>query len=131
MSFASRLLALCMALALLLACNNQDQPQPQVEVIDLVLGTGDTATFADTVDVLYRGTLFTTGAEYVSNYGTGPSTTVLGAGFLGFTFEEAIEGMREGGQRQITVPYGLSFDTPAAPPTQDVVIYYVQLTDVR
>jgi FKBP-type peptidyl-prolyl cis-trans isomerase len=88
---------------------------PKVQIEDLKVGTGDEAKAGDNVVVHYTGWL-TDGTKFDSSLDRKqPLTFRLGTGQV-IRGWEAIEGMRVGGKRKLTIPPELGYGQQGAPP---------------
>ena len=100
---------------------------------DIVVGTGATAVAGRTVKVHYTGWL-TTGEKFDSSRDRGePFSFPLGTGQVIKGWDEGVEGMKVGGQRQLRIPpslgYGASGAGGAIPPNA-TLIFDVELLEV-
>jgi peptidylprolyl isomerase len=114
-----------------------DGPPPEeLEIEDLEEGEGAEAQEGDALQVDYVGVLYDTGEEFDNSYDPGktPLPVTLGEGGVVPGFEQGLEGMKEGGQRQIIIPpdlgYGPQGNPPAIPP-DSTLIFVVELVSVN
>ncbi len=112
-----------------------------VQVRDVVRGTGDAADRGRRLVVHYSGWLYDSaaperrGRPFDSSRTAGrPFDFVLGGGQVIPGWERGIEGMKEGGTRELTIParlaYGAEGSAPVIPPDATLV-FEVELVDVR
>jgi FKBP-type peptidyl-prolyl cis-trans isomerase len=118
----NRLLAV-VGLAALMACGGGGSTATpsgptSLEIEDITVGTGATASVGDTVTVNYVGS-FLDGRVF--DPGTAPITFRIGAAQVISGFEQGMVGMRIGGKRRLTIPsalaYGPSGNGPIPPNT--------------
>jgi peptidylprolyl isomerase len=83
---------------------------------DIVEGDGKAAAAGDTVTVQYVGVDFATGDEFDSSWETEPIEFELGAGNVIPGWDQGLEGMKEGGRRQLTIPPELAYGAAGSPP---------------
>jgi peptidylprolyl isomerase len=108
----------------------------ELEVTDLVTGTGAEAKEGDVVTVHYVVLRQKDGKEVYSSWGAKPLSFELGGGGGTVTagWEQGIEGMREGGRRQLLAPAGLSYGKAGAPPTigpNEALVSVIDLLEVK
>lgn len=105
----------------------------QLEILDIVEGTGPEATAGTLVDVDYVGVLACNGREFDASYNVGQSFPfALGNGQVIPGWDQGVEGMRVGGQRQLTIPSNLAYGDAGSgpiPPNADLV-FVVELHSV-
>lgn len=75
---------------------------------DIVVGTGPVVVTGQMVSIIYTGWL-SNGTKFDSNVGGTPLTFQLGAGQVIEGFDDALAGVRVGGQRQLIIPPNLGF----------------------
>jgi len=81
----------------------------KLQIEDVVVGTGAEAKAGDTVRMHYRGTLMN-GKEFDKNEEKDkPFEFVLGKGNVIKGWDEGVPGMKVGGKRKLTIPYGLAY----------------------
>lgn len=110
-----------------------DGPVTDLIIEDIIEGTGPTATTGSLVDVNYVGVLACNGREFDASYNIGQTFNFpLGAGQVITGWDVGVEGMRVGGQRQLTIPaveaYG-ERNSGAIPANADLV-FVVDLVSV-
>ena len=92
-------------------------PPAELEIEDLEEGEGAEAAAGDALAVEYVGVLYDTGEEFDASYNRGvPFDFVLGQGGVIPGWDEGIEGMKVGGQRQLTIPPDLAYGPQGQPP---------------
>ncbi len=101
---------------------------------DIVVGKGAPAVKGKRVRVHYTGWL-TDGKKFDSSHDSGhPFIFVLGAGHVIPGWDEGVQGMREGGKRQLRVPPELGYGEQGAPPDippNATLIFDVELLNVE
>jgi FKBP-type peptidyl-prolyl cis-trans isomerase len=101
---------------------------------EVTLGTGDVATAGNRVKVHYTGRL-EDGTQFDSSVERGePFEFTLGSGSVIKGWEEGIAGMREGGQRILTIPPDLGYGEAGRPPAipgNATLIFEVELVEVN
>jgi peptidylprolyl isomerase len=105
-----------------------------LEATDLVVGTGAEATPGNEVTVHYVIVLNKNGKEVGSSWGSKPYSFELGSGRVTAGWEQGIEGMKEGGRRELVAPaelaYGKAGSKPAIGPNEDL-LYVIDLVKVK
>lgn len=92
-------------------------PPEELVVEDLEEGDGAAAKPGDSLTVQYVGVDYETGEEFDSSYGTGqPFVLDLGSGSVIEGWDQGLEGMKEGGRRQLIVPPDLAYGAEGSPP---------------
>lgn len=86
-----------------------------LEYEDVECGDGEEVARGDVITVHYTGTL-EDGTEFDSSRGGDPATFALEAGSLIEGWVEGIPGMKEGGQRKLTIPPELGYGEAGYPP---------------
>lgn len=109
-------------------------PPKQLEETDLIEGTGAEAKAGDEVTVQYVGVNYKNGKEFDSSWSRNePFPLTLGAGLVIPGWEQGIEGMKVGGQRELIIPpelaYGEEGRPPAIPPNETLV-FVIDLLEV-
>jgi FKBP-type peptidyl-prolyl cis-trans isomerase len=101
---------------------------------DVLVGTGDLAAPGNRVKVHYTGRL-EDGTQFDSSIDRGqPFEFTLGGGGVIQGWEEGIAGMREGGQRILTIPPDLGYGEDGRPPVipgNATLIFEVELVEVN
>lgn len=105
-----------------------------LEQTDLVVGTGAEATPGSEVTVHYIIVLNKNGKEVESSWGGEPYSFELGSGQVTAGWEQGIEGMKEGGRRELIAPSGLAYgkagSKPGIGPNEDL-LYVIDLVKVK
>jgi len=135
-----RLAVVAAALALAAAgCgNNTTSPSgvTQLQIVDIVVGTGTTASTGQLISVDYTGWLYDTsktdfkGAQFDTSTGRGPFVFVLGAGQVIPGWDQGLVGMKVGGKRSLIIPPSLGYGTqgvPGAIPPNATLLFEVTL----
>ncbi|HEX2359567.1 MAG TPA: FKBP-type peptidyl-prolyl cis-trans isomerase [Solirubrobacterales bacterium] len=112
----------------------QGPPPNRLEIEDIEVGGGAEAQTGDRLSVQYVGVLYDTGQEFDSSWDSGqPLQLQLGAGSVIPGWDQGLEGMREGGRRQLVIPpdlaYGAAGQPPDIPPNATLV-FVVDLVSV-
>lgn len=110
-------------------------PPKQLETVDVKTGSGKTAKAGDEVSVYYVGVLYENGEQFDGNWGSGePFTFPLGAGAVIKGWDQGVEGMKVGGERELIIPpdlaYGKQGVYPTIPPDATLV-FLVKLLKVK
>ncbi len=110
-------------------------PPKQLEVKDLVEGSGEEANSGNEVTVDYVGIDYKSGKEFDSSWSRNePFTFTLGAGEVIPGWDQGVEGMKEGGRRELIIPpelaYGSAGSPPAIPP-DETLIFVIDLREVN
>lgn len=104
-----------------------------LEKTDLVVGTGAEATPGTEVTVHYIVVLNKNGKEVESSWGGEPYSFELGSGQVAAGWERGIEGMKEGGRRELVAPSELAFGKAGVKgligPDEDL-LYVIDLVEV-
>lgn len=105
-----------------------------LEETDLVVGTGAEATPGTEVTVHYVMVLNKNGKEIESSWGGKPYSFELGSGQVTAGWEQGIEGMKEGGRRELIAPsklaYGKAGSQSGIAPNEDL-LYVIDLLKVK
>lgn len=107
--------------------------------VDLLVGTGATATSSSTVTVKYTGWLYDPtktddmGLQFDSTVGKLPLTVTLGAGSVIAGWDQGIPGMRAGGKRRLIIPPSLGYGSSrfASIPPNSTLVFDVELVSVQ
>jgi len=92
-------------------------PPSELVVEDLEEGDGDEAKSGDQISVHYVGVDYETSEEFDSSYERGePFQLQLGAGQVIPGWDQGLEGMKEGGRRQLVIPPDLAYGKQGQPP---------------
>lgn len=85
--------------------------------VDLIEGTGATATPGTTVEVHYVGVDFDNGEQFDASWDRGDTFRFrLGAGMVIAGWDQGVEGMKVGGRRRLEIPSHLAYGDRGAPP---------------
>ncbi len=110
-------------------------PPRQLETVELVEGEGAEAKAGDEVTVQYVGVNYKTGKEFDASWDRGePFTFTLGAGEVIAGWDQGVEGMKEGGRRELIIPPELGYGETGAPPAippNETLVFIVDLLEVR
>lgn len=101
---------------------------------DLEEGTGATAEKGDKLTVEYVGVGYDSKAEFESTWETRPYTFTLGAGEALPSIEKGIEGMKEGGRRELIIPGKFAYGAEGRPPKigpNETLVFVVDLLAVE
>jgi peptidylprolyl isomerase len=110
-------------------------PPKQLVIVDKKTGSGATAKAGDEVSVHYVGILYKTKELFDSNWGEDePFTFTLGAGEVIKGWDQGVQGMKVGGQRELFIPpalgYGGQGSYPSIPPNATLA-FLVELLKVK
>jgi FKBP-type peptidyl-prolyl cis-trans isomerase len=125
-------LVLALAAACALGCSKKDPeptstfkpaeapPEPpgpdKLDIMDDVVGMGAVAKPGDTVKVHYTGTLMS-GKKFDSSLDRGePFEFKIGEGQVIKGWDQGVVGMKVGGKRKLTIPWGLAYGEEGKPP---------------
>jgi FKBP-type peptidyl-prolyl cis-trans isomerase FkpA len=105
-----------------------------LQIEDVVAGTGTEAKNGSRVRVHYTGTL-TTGEKFDSSRDrNSPFEFVLGQGMVIKGWEQGVLGMKEGGQRKLTIPHEMAYGERGYPPVippRATLLFDIELLGVR
>jgi peptidylprolyl isomerase len=109
-------------------------PPAQLVENELIEGTGPEAKAGDEVTVQYVGVDYKSGKEFDASWDRGePFTFQLGASQVIPGWEQGIEGMKVGGQRELVIPPELAYGEAGSPPAigpNETLIFVVDLLAV-
>jgi peptidylprolyl isomerase len=110
-------------------------PPKQLEIKDVKKGSGPTARAGDKVSVYYVGVVYKSKEQFDANWDSGePFTFSLGAGDVIKGWDQGIQGMKVGGERELIIPPGLAYGNegffPSIPPNSTLV-FLVKLLRVK
>lgn len=109
-------------------------PPKQLEENDLIEGTGPEAKSGDKVTVQYVGVGYDSGEEFDASWNRGePFPFTLDAGEVIPGWDQGIEGMKVGGQRELIIPPELAYGQTGSPPVigpNETLIFVVDLLEV-
>ena len=111
-------------------------PPAELQTKDIVTGKGKTAKEGDNVSVQYVGANWSNGAEFDASWNSGQAFTfTLGAGNVIPGWDEGVQGMKEGGRRQLIIPpdkgYGEQGTPDGSIPPNETLIFVVDLEKVQ
>jgi peptidylprolyl isomerase len=113
----------------------EGEPPAELEVEDIVEGEGPEAQPGDTLTVDYVGVSYSTGEEFDSSWESGqPFPVELGAGQVIPGWDQGLEGMKEGGRRELIIPPDLAYGPTGQPPTigpNETLVFVVDLRKVE
>ena len=106
---------------------------PELQIIDVVVGTGDTVEPDATITAHYTGALVADGTIFQSSKDSGqPATFGLNQVISGWT--QGVPGMKVGGTRRLIIPSALAYGSARAasniPPNSDLV-FDIELTAIE
>jgi peptidylprolyl isomerase len=106
----------------------------QLEMTDLIEGTGDEAKSGDKVTVQYVGVGYDSGKEFDASWNRGePFSFTLGASEVIPGWDQGVEGMKVGGQRELVIPPELAYGETGAPPAigpNETLVFVIDLLEV-
>ncbi|MGC1851084.1 MAG: FKBP-type peptidyl-prolyl cis-trans isomerase [Solirubrobacterales bacterium] len=109
-------------------------PPKQLEENDLIEGTGPEAKSGDKVTVQYVGVGYDSGEEFDASWNRNePFSFTLGASEVIAGWDQGIEGMKVGGQRELVIPPELAYGATGSPPVigpNETLIFVVDLLEV-
>lgn len=109
-------------------------PPAELETTDLVAGTGAEAQRGDIVTVDYVVYLQKNGKEVYSSWESEPLSFELGKGNVTAAWKQGIEGMRQGGRRELIAPADLSYGKAGEPPAvgpNEALVSVIDLLEVK
>lgn len=111
------------------------EPPAELEIVDLVVGTGDEAVKGKNVDVHYVGVAWSNGKQFDASWDRNePFVFRLGAGQVIGGWDQGVEGMKVGGRRQLVIPPALGYGSRGAPPVigpNATLVFVVDLLAVQ
>ncbi len=109
-------------------------PPKQLEETDLIEGAGAEAKSGDKVTVQYVGVGFDSGKEFDASWNRGePFSFTLGASEVIPGWDQGVEGMKVGGQRELVIPPELAYGESGAPPLigpNETLVFVIDLLEV-
>lgn len=109
-------------------------PPKELEKIDLIEGTGAEAKAGDEVTVQYVLVDYKSGKEIESSWERNePFTFALGTGGVIAGWDLGVEGMKEGGRRELIIPPELAYGAEGSPPIEPnaTLIFVIDLISVK
>ncbi|HEY0390752.1 MAG TPA: FKBP-type peptidyl-prolyl cis-trans isomerase [Solirubrobacterales bacterium] len=102
---------------------------------DIVEGSGAAAKSGDKVTVQYVGVGFDTEKEFDSSWSRNePFPFTLGGGEVIKGWDQGVEGMKEGGRRELVIPASLAYGPAGSPPKigpNETLIFVIDLLKVE
>ncbi len=112
----------------------EGEPPTELETEDIVEGEGAAAEAGDTLTMQYVGVSYATGEEFDASWDSGqPFIFELGAGMVIEGWDEGLEGMREGGRRQLVIPPDMAYGASGQPPVigpDETLVFVVDLVEI-
>jgi peptidylprolyl isomerase len=109
-------------------------PPKKLEETDLIEGTGTEAKAGDKVTVQYVGVGLESGEEFDASWNRGePFSFTLGASEVIPGWEQGVEGMKVGGQRELVIPPDLAYGKTGFPPAigpNEALVFVIDLLEV-
>ena len=113
----------------------QGSPPAKLVENDLIEGSGATAKAGDEVTVNYVGVGMDSAKEFDASWDRGePFSFSLGAGEVIPGWDQGIEGMKAGGQRELIIPPALAYGAAGFPPgigPNEALVFVVDLLKVN
>jgi peptidylprolyl isomerase len=113
----------------------EGSPPKKLVEKDLIEGSGAAAKAGDEVTVQYVGVGFDSGKEFDASWDRNePFPFSLGAGEVIPGWDQGIEGMKAGGQRQLTIPANLAYGSAGFPPKiapNEALVFVIDLLEVN
>jgi peptidylprolyl isomerase len=110
------------------------KPPKNLEVKELEEGSGAEAKSGDEVTVQYVGVNYKNGEEFDSSWSRNePFSFTLGAGEVIPGWDQGVEGMKEGGRRELVIPPELAYGEAGAPPAigpNETLVFVIDLLEV-
>jgi FKBP-type peptidyl-prolyl cis-trans isomerase FkpA len=112
----------------------------QLQVTDILVGTGATATAGNTITVHYTGWLYDEkasqyrGKQFDSSIGKTPFSFKLGVGQVIAGWDQGVVGMKVGGKRTLIIPSALGYGSTGAGsaiPPNAALVFEVELLSVQ
>ncbi|HET7445179.1 MAG TPA: FKBP-type peptidyl-prolyl cis-trans isomerase [Solirubrobacterales bacterium] len=111
-----------------------EPPPTRLKAVDLIEGTGKTAKNGDTVSVQYVLVDYQSGKEIESSWEGEPFTFELGTGGVIPGWDIGVQGMKEGGRRELIIPPELAYGAEGSPPSikpNATLIFVVDMVKVE
>ncbi len=110
-------------------------PPTELETEEIVEGTGAEAKSGDEVTVQYVGVGYESEEEFDSSWSRNrPFPFTLGTSSVIPGWEQGVEGMKEGGRRELIIPPELAYGEAGSPPAigpNETLIFIVDLLAVK
>jgi peptidylprolyl isomerase len=110
-------------------------PPKQLEETDLIEGTGTEAKAGDKVTVQYVGVGYDSGEEFDASWNRNePFSFTLGASEVIPGWDQGVEGMKVGGQRELIIPPELAYGESGSPPVigpNETLVFVIDLLAVE
>jgi peptidylprolyl isomerase len=107
----------------------------ELQIRDIVVGTGVTASAGQQAVVHYVGVAHSTGEEFDASYNrNSPFTFPLGEGRVITGWDQGVQGMKIGGRRELIIPPHLGYGERGAGGAikgGETLIFVVDLLDLR
>lgn len=107
----------------------------ELQIDDLQVGDGATATAGQQVDVHYVGVSWSTGEQFDASWDRGDTFSFrLGAGQVIPGWDQGVAGMQVGGRRRLTIPPALGYGARGAGGViapNETLVFVVDLVGVR
>jgi peptidylprolyl isomerase len=107
----------------------------ELQIRDIVVGTGVTASAGQQAVVHYVGVAHSTGEEFDASYNrNSPFTFPLGEGRVIAGWDQGVQGMKIGGRRELIIPPQLGYGERGAGGAikgGETLIFVVDLLDLR
>ena len=104
-----------------------------LQIFDFSEGSGDPAELGDVVRVNYTGWLRSDSTRFDSSIGRGPFEFRIGAGRVIQGWEEGVEGMKVGGERQLVIPPELGYGSQGTGPIPGnaTLIFEIEMLEIE
>ena len=110
-------------------------PPQKLETTDLIEGTGTEAKSGDKVTVQYVGVGFDSRKEFDASWNRNePFSFTLGASEVIPGWDQGVEGMKVGGQRELVIPPELAYGETGSPPVigpNETLVFVIDLLEVE
>jgi peptidylprolyl isomerase len=110
-------------------------PPKQLEETDLIEGTGAEAKSGDEVTVQYVGVGYDSGEEFDASWNRNePFSFTLGASEVIPGWDQGVEGMKVGGQRELIIPPELAYGETGSPPVigpNETLVFVIDLLEAN
>jgi peptidylprolyl isomerase len=109
-------------------------PPKKLEIKELEEGSGAEAKAGDKVTVQYVGVNYRSGKEFDASWNRGePFSFTLGTGEVIPGWDQGVEGMKEGGRRELVIPPDLAYGETGSPPLiapNETLVFVIDLVEV-